>query len=139
MKKTIWGLMVMASLLFLWSCKTSYNNIETTSLQGLWLGTYAVDGNPITGQYGNLIIKPDGTLIYDSDGGGTQHLTLGKWVLSGDVLTCNCTTVYGLESNIGTEQIFTFRYNKKNGALSEGVWKDVYGSGSGTFSLKRVR
>lgn len=142
MKKILFiTLAITLSLLHI-NCKSSYNKTERKKipLEGLWLGYYSVDGNNTVGkQYGNLIIKPDGTLIYDSDGGGTQHLTIGTWTLKDNLLTCDCKCVYGLESNRGTKQIFTFHYNETTGVLSKGVWKDKYDSGSGTFTLTRVK
>ncbi len=142
MKKIVVAILVITVSFGLSSCKTSYNKAnKNKSIQGLWLGSYTVDGiYTIAKQTCNLILKPDGTLIYESDGAGTNHLTTGKWTLQDDILTCKCTCVYGLESNIGAEQIYTFRINQKTGELTEGVWKDISPrSGSGTFILTKAK
>jgi len=111
----------------------------TPSINGLWIGTYSVNGNASAGQqYADLIIKPDGTLIYESLGANQEHLATGTWTLSGTLLTCTSTAVYGINSNIGVAQTFTFQFNKTNGTLTSGIWSNNSIVGSGTFSLTKA-
>lgn len=112
------------------------------SIHGLWVGSYAVDGQPNLGnQYLSLIIKPDGTMINDSKAGGVEHLAIGTWILIGDsAFSSKATAVFGEESNIGITQTHKAKFNKKTGILTIGKWYNNNGiSGSGTFKLKKIR
>ena len=112
----------------------------TYSIQGLWIGTYTVDGQAALGQqYYSFIIKPDGTMIGDSKGStpAQQHITLGTWTLTGTTLSCAFTCVYGASATIGLNQTVTSTWNN-TGKLT-GTWKNVSGpTASGTFTMTRV-
>ncbi|MEP6749532.1 MAG: hypothetical protein ABJB86_17475 [Bacteroidota bacterium] len=123
------------------SCKKA--NAQTSasySIQGLWIGTYTVDGQLNLGQqYFSFIIKPDGTMINDTKGANVQHLSPGTWALTGDTLSCTYTSVYGSPSNIGVTETSKAYFSKTGGTLSSGIWKNVAPlTGSGTFTLTRV-
>ncbi len=129
-------------LLFIISC--SKDTVQTTTppatypVQGLWVGTYTVDGQPGVSQYFSYIIKNDGTILVDAKSISPvqQHLGVGNWSLSDTVLTSNYTTVYGISSNIGVVQASTAKWDK-TGKLT-GTWRNVGVTGSGTFALNRV-
>jgi hypothetical protein len=122
------------------SCKKSTaQNSATYPIQGLWIGTYTVDGQPGLGeQYFSFIIKPDGTMINDTKFSNQQHLAPGTWTLSGSTLSCTFTSVYGIPQNIGITETSTATWDNK-GKLTTGIWKNVAPlTGSGTFTLSRV-
>lgn len=108
-------------------------------IEGLWIGTYAVDGQPALGQqYFSFVIKPDGTMINDTKSGGQQNLAVGTWTLNGNVLSCTFTNVYGQSQHIGLTETSTATWDKA-GKLVSGIWKNVPPLvGSGTFTLARV-
>jgi hypothetical protein len=147
MKKLLMGSIVLvtfavASLVFqISSCKKADAQATTTyPIQGLWTGTYAVDGQPGFGlQYFSFILKPDGTMINDTKWSGQQHLAPGTWTLNGNTLSCTFTCVYGLSSNIGITQTSTATWDN-TGKLTSGIWQNVptFSGGSGTFTLTRV-
>jgi hypothetical protein len=122
------------------SCKkaTAQTN-PVFAIQGLWIGTYTVDGQASLGQqYFSFIIKPDGTMIAETKGSDKQHLAPGTWTLSATKLTCTFTCVYGLPSNIGVTETTTANWDN-TGKLTSGIWKNVAPlTGSGTFTLTRV-
>lgn len=89
-------------------------------------------------QYFSFIIKPDGTMITESEWDNQQHLSPGTWTLNGETLSCSFTCVYGLPQHIGITETSTATWNNK-GELSSGIWKNVPPvNGSGTFTLKRI-
>jgi hypothetical protein len=114
--------------------------IPTYLIQGLWIGSYSVDGQPGLGQqYYSFVIKPDGTMIGDSKSSNPtqQHITLGTWNLSGSTLSCSITCIYGLSVNIGLTQTCTSTWDN-TGKLT-GTWRNTSGpAASGTFTMTRV-
>ena len=112
-----------------------------SSIEGLWIGTYTVDGQPGVGsQYYSLVIKPDGTIINDTKGSNVQHLNIGTWSLRGDSLLATTTCVYGLQSNLNVVEKHTAVFDKNTGSIKNGVWKNVPPlNGSGTFVLSKVK
>ena len=135
-------LTISVSLFVLTGCKKEdpKPTTETTyPIQGLWIGTYAVDGQPSLGeQYFSFIIKPDGTMINDTKFSNQQHLAPGTWTLSGNTLSCTFTSVYGIPQNIGITETTTATWDSK-GKLTSGIWKNVAPlTGSGTFTLTRI-
>ena len=111
------------------------------SIEGLWIGSYAVDGYPNAGlRYFSFIIKPDGTVINDTKAENQQHLSIGTWTLTGDSFECTATCVYGLPINMGVTETHTATFDKANGTITNGVWKNVPPlTGSGTFTLTKVK
>ena len=114
---------------------------STTSIEGLWIGSYTIDGQPNSGQqFFSFVIKPDGTVINDTKEANQQHLSIGAWTLTGDTLTCTTTCVYGSESNMGITENHTAIFDKTKGTISNGVWKNVPPlNGSGTFNITKVK
>jgi hypothetical protein len=136
-------MLVLASILFQMSgCKKDDGQVTNPStsypIQGLWIGTYTVDGQSGSGeQYFSFIIKPDGTLIADTKEGTQQHLANGTWTLSGTTLSCSFTCVYGFPSNIGITETSTATWDK-TGKLT-GTWKNIPPrTGSGVIKLTRI-
>ena len=123
-------------------CEKDSDDPDTSSnsIEGLWIGSYTADGFPNLGQqYYSLIIKPDGTVINDTEAENEQHLAPGTWTLTGDSFTCTTTCVYGFPVNIGVTQTHTATFDKTNGTLTNGVWENVPPKvGSGTFTLTKV-
>lgn len=147
MKKLLLGSVVLAmfsltSIVFqMTSCRKADAQTGTVvnySIQGLWIGTYTVDGQSKLGeQYFSFIIKPDGTMIADTKGESRQHLAPGTWTLNGTTLSCNFTCVYGLPSNIGVTEIATATWDKA-GKLT-GTWKNIAPlTGSGVITMTRI-
>ena len=124
------------------SCEKDSNDQDPTpaSIEGLWIGSYAVDGYPGAGlRYFSFIIKPDGTVINDTKAENQQHLSIGSWTLTGDLFECTATCVYGLPVNMGVTETHTATFDKANGTMTNGVWKNVPPlNGSGTFTLTKV-
>ena len=142
--KLIASLLVFISLTtFLPGCEKDDDDPDPTpaTIEGLWIGTYSVDGMPGEGlQYYSLVIKPDGTVINDTKGVNQQHLAPGTWTLTGNSFTCTTTCVYGVPVNIGITQTHTATFDKTNGTLTGGVWENVPPKvGSGTFTLTKVK
>jgi hypothetical protein len=120
------------------SCKKAEAQPSGTSrIEGLWIGTYAIEGQPELGkQYFSLIIKPDGTMISDTKFADQQHLSIGNWQMTGVTLNCSFTCVYGIPQNIGITETSTANLN--NGKL-EGTWSNVPPlTGTGAISLTKV-
>jgi hypothetical protein len=112
--------------------------VPTYPIQGLWVGTYTVDGQPGLSQYYSFIIKTDGTMLADAKSISPvqQHISVGNWSLADTVLTCNYTNIYGISFNIGIVQTSTAKWDK-TGKLT-GTWRNVGVTGSGTFTMNRV-
>lgn len=108
------------------------------SIQGLWIGTYTVDGQSSLGeQYFSFIIKPDGSIVADTKGANQQHLSNGTWSLNGTTLSCSFTCVYGVPSNVGITETTTATWDNANKLT--GTWKNVAPlTGSGTIKLTKV-
>lgn len=124
------------------SCKKAIAETvcEAHYVQGLWTGTYTVDGQPtLAPQYFSFVIKPDGTLLVDTKGNNVQHLAIGTWTLNGNVLACSFTCVYGLPTNVGVSQTSTALFDINTGKITNGIWKIVSsGTGSGTFTISKI-
>ncbi|MBS1530833.1 MAG: hypothetical protein JSU01_11030 [Bacteroidetes bacterium] len=129
----------LSIVLFQLSCKKqAVAQPVPPTIQGLWIGTYTVAGQPELGQqYFSLIIKPDGTMIADTKGQNTQHLAPGNWSLAGNQLSCTYKCVYGLPANVGITEIAIATWDK-TGKLT-GTWKDDPDTqGNGEITLTKV-
>jgi hypothetical protein len=146
MKKLLVGSLVLtlfaaANIIFQMSSCTK-TDAQTGSanypIEGLWIGTYTVDGNPGLGeQYFSFAIKPGGTIITDTKWATQQHLATGTWSLTGTTLTTSFTCVYGLSVNVGITELTTATWDK-TGKLA-GTWKNIAPlTGSGNIKLTRV-
>ena len=123
------------------SCKKDDTPVTTVlkyPIQGLWIGSYTVDGQDKLGaQYFSFIIKPDGTIIADTKGDNQQHLSIGTYTLNGTTLNCTFTCVYGIQSNIGVTETSTATWDKTGKLL--GTWKNTPpNTGSGVITLIRI-
>ena len=121
------------------SCKKAEAQTPATySIEGLWIGTYTVDGQPGLGQqYYSFIIKPDGTIIADGKATNQQNLAIGTWSLSGNNFSCSFTCVYGVP-NVGVGESATASWSN-TGELTSGIWNNIApATGSGTFVMTRV-
>lgn len=110
----------------------------TYPIEGLWIGTYTIDGKPTKGsQYYSFILKPDGTMIQDGKDANQQALSIGTWKLTGTNFSCNFKSIYGV-SGVGVIENATATWDN-TGELTSGVWSNPSpGTGSGTFTMKRV-
>jgi hypothetical protein len=134
-------ILLSGALLFqMTSCSKSNSTPTVYSIQGLWTGTYAVDGQPGLGpQYFSFVIKPDGTMINETKASGQQVICLGTWTLTSDTLSCAYTCIYGPPSTVGANQTAKAYFNKNTGKLTSGVFNNVLPyTGSGTISLSRI-
>ena len=113
-------------------------NTDTYPIEGLWIGTYTVNGQPGLGnQYYSFVIKPDGTLIQDGKAANQQAICIGTWTLTGTNFSANFTSIWGV-SGVGVVQNVTANWDNK-GHLTSGVWSNPPpGTGSGTFTMSRV-
>ena len=131
----------LSTMLFqLSSCKKAEAQTNAVvTIEGLWIGTYTVDGQPSLGsQYFSFIVKPDGTIINDTKGANKQHLSVGTWNLDGTSFTSSFTCVFGTTANVGVSETSTASFDN-TGKLT-GTWKNVAPiTGSGTFSLTKVK
>ena len=110
------------------------------TLNGLWIVTQTDDQHPEYGStYFSIIIKPDSSMIADTKG-PSQHLSIGNWTLSSNnLLNCNTTVVYGLQVNLGHQQILSCQYNKASNTISAGTWITYPGgSSTGKFTAKKI-
>ena len=106
-------------------------------IEGLWIGTYTVDGQSKVGeQYFSFVIKPDGTLITDTKGASVQHLAIGTWSLKDGILSCTYTYIYGISTNVSVTQTSTATWDKTGKLV--GTWKNDSPLVTGTIALKRV-
>jgi hypothetical protein len=112
--------------------------VENT-IQGLWIGSYTVNGQPGLGQqYFSLVFKPDGGIIYEGKAGGQQHLNVGTYTLTGGNFVATTTCVYGLAQNIGVQQEITGEFDKATGTIRNGQWKSLNPAGTGNFVVEEI-
>ena len=138
MRTRIQSILTGILLLGLLACSKDNDPVTDAKIEGLWIGTYSVDGFPNLGQqYFSYVIKPDGTLINDTKSNNNQNLCVGTWALTGTTLTATYEVVYGEAANIGIEQLSTATW-EKSGKLT-GTWQNpINASQKGTFTVTRV-
>ena len=146
MNKSLFLIFIVSAIFIQFSsCKKDDDTAPTPttySIEGLWRGTYSVDGHPELGQQElNLIIKPDGTMTNDSEAGPQQHVALGTWTLTGDTaFLSTATCVYGYPQAIGSMQKHKATFNKTTGLLTLCTWVNLAPvTGSGTFTLTKIK
>jgi len=100
----------------------------TTTINGLWVGTYSVTSLPAQGQlFYSLIVYPDGSLLYKAKGGdGNFYYAKGTWTLSGNTFA---GTVVSFNTPAVTQTV-TATYSATAGTLTNGTWADVANSGN---------
>jgi hypothetical protein len=134
------------ALLFFNGCKkddavapTPATTSTNFPIEGLWIGTYTQNGQPVLGErYFSLAIRPGGTMISDGKVGTTDsNLSTGTWTLTGDTLKCSFTCVYGLPANVNVLQAYKAVWDH-TGKLT-GNWNNFLSpSSSGIINLQRV-
>jgi hypothetical protein len=135
------GLTLISLILIQPGCQKDSDgrNRSSSSVEGLWVGLYTVDGQ-LGQRYYSFVVNPDGTIINDTKAENQQHLSIGSWTLTGDTFECAATCVFGLPERIGVTEIYTATFDKANGTLINGIWKTVPPiNGSGTFTLTKVK
>lgn len=137
MKNVLLGFLIFTTVLA--SCDKDDNPPapKTYPIQGLWIGTYTIDGQPGVGQQAyTLAIKPDGTITVDTRFNNQQQLAIGTWTLTGPSLTTTYTYVYG--SGTGTQQATTITWD--NSGKLTGTYRNTTPSNgiTGTITLTRV-
>lgn len=112
----------------------------SNSVQGLWIGTYTINGQTTnTDTYYSFIIKPGGSLLVESRFLNQQQFAVGNWTLSGTTLTCIFTYVYAPTGQVGTVQSATATWDN-SGKLSSGTWMNTSPANgtAGTFTLTKI-
>lgn len=113
---------------------------EPHSIQGLWIGTYATNGQSTnTDTYYSFIIKPGGSLLVETRFLNQQEFATGTWTLSGNTLACSFTYVYAAAGHVGTAQNATATWDN-SGKLTSGTWVNTNPSNgvTGTFTLTKI-
>jgi hypothetical protein len=107
---------------------------------GLWVGTLTGVNEPAAGPlYYSFDIRSDSTLLTQSQGAdGNTYYNQGTWSLSLTDSVFTAQTISTTNGNSGVLQTITAVYSKYYGTLTSGTWKNIDGSGSGTFSMKRI-
>jgi hypothetical protein len=128
---------IFLSAFLLSSC--TKESINSYPIEGLWIGTYSVDGLPSQGEYFySLAVYPDGKLLtksYAPD--GKDHFSSGTWSLSSD--NTFKATIVTFSPNSGSTAItqeMTATYST-SGRLTNGTWSDTvspYTKNKGKFS-----
>ncbi|MDB5199926.1 MAG: hypothetical protein JWO92_1889 [Chitinophagaceae bacterium] len=137
MKKIAFLLPTLILSLLIISCKKDPVT-PTYPIQGLWIGTYQVTGQPGLGnQYLSYIIKPDGTILVESEGAGAKYYSRGIWTLSGTTFTSTYTSFSYPAGVSSATQTSTATFSN-SGNLTGGTWANTGTAVSGTFTLTRV-
>lgn len=124
----------------IYSCSKDGETTATFEVPGIYMGTYTVDQVPAQGSlFYSFIIQPDATMITEGKGSnGSTYYSAGTWTLAQDTLRCTFSSVNF--PGVTVTQSAKFYFNKNDGALSSGTWKDVVnGTFSGTYSMVRVQ
>ena len=126
-------LAVLASTLLFSSCTKEADSLpaataETTyPVEGLWLGTYSVNGRPnVTGLSYSFVIYPDGTMTTRSTGDdGKTYYSAGTWVWQSsgsNIFVGTITTIN--PPGLPVTQRITATWSK-TGIMTDGVWMDT--------------
>jgi hypothetical protein len=130
------------TLCLFFSCKKEHPKPPESkkTIEGLWIGSYTVDGDPQQApSYFSFIIKPEGKLVVESHPQGVQHFATGTWILNADTL--RCTYVYlTTQQGYKVEQTATAIYNRPDDRLTSGTWKNIGApGGTGKFTMKEIQ
>lgn len=125
---------VLASTLFLSSCtkeadSTPAATVDTPTypVEGLWLGTYSVNGQPgATGLFYSFVIYPDGTMSTKSTGtDGKTYYSAGTWTWQSSGSNVFVGTITTINSGgLPITQRITATWSK-TGVMTDGVWIDT--------------
>ena len=124
MKRNLKLFALLFGLVILSCTKDDDDNTTNFTVTGLWIGTYTTDQFPQNPPlYQNFVIKPDGKMLTEGKvGSGATYYSAGTWTLVNDTLRCTYTTINF--PNVTVTQSAKFYYNKANGTLSSGTWRD---------------
>ena len=135
----------LVASVFIMSCSQDNDDLPapapTYPVQGLWVGTYSVDGQPsATNLPYSFAFSPDGTVVTGGKGDdGNIYYSEGTWIKTDSIVTATYTTI-----NYGSYQVTqkaTLTYHN-DGTMTNGTWEDVEnpaGHLEGTFAnLKRI-
>jgi hypothetical protein len=118
------------------SCSKS-SPATTYPIQGLWIGTYVSTVNGNTPYEIDFSIKPDGTVIYHSEGAGNVNFyALGTWTINGTNFSYS-VVVAGNTPPGGDMQSGTAIYSSGKGTLTGNI-ADATTGGTATFLLTKV-
>jgi hypothetical protein len=135
-KHKLFILSFLVTVFFLSGCKKDSAS-TTYKIQGLWVGT--VGNSTSSAQSYSFAIKTDGKISFETFAANQYHFGVGTWTLNGNTFTANVTTLYGISSNVGTQQQLTATFNSTSGVLSNGTWINISpATGNGTFSVTKV-
>lgn len=125
---------VLAVTLFLSSCTKEADSTPATTadtltyrVEGLWLGTYSVNGQPgATGLFYSFAVYPDGTILTKSTGtDGKTYYSAGTWSWqssASNVFVAIITTIN--TGGLPITQRFTTTWSK-TGVMTDGTWMDT--------------
>jgi hypothetical protein len=128
---------VFLSIILLSSC--TKESINTYPIEGLWIGSYTVDGLPLQGEhFYSLAVYPDGKVVTKSKAAdGKDHFSSGTWAMSSNnIFSATITTVSPNSGSTAITQEITATYSK-SGILTNGTWNDTvspYTKNKGKFS-----
>jgi hypothetical protein len=135
---------VLLQFIALIALATSFSNCNKSndappapkSIDGLWVGSVS---NATSSQFYSLSIKPDGKITFEGIISGQEQFGAGTWTLDGSDFSANVTTLYGVQSNIGVQQLLTAKFDAKTATLANGKYKNTNpANDSGTFILSKV-
>ena len=144
MKTKLFSIFLFSLNVLSFGCnKEETDSTPTYGVPGLWMGTYTVTARPQQAPLAqNFVFKPDGKMITEGTvPTGEVYYSEGTWLLTGNTLTANYTTINFPDYTVNQTASFTF---DKSGILTNGTWTDVnnpYGTDySGNFStMERVK
>jgi len=135
--RTLAILFLSASTILLSSAKEFRPAVTTFSMQGLWIGTYSVNGQPELGErYFSFDIKADGTIIMEGMAENVTSMATGTWTMNGKDFSASYIVTRGLKSHIGMKQKVWATFD--NSGKLTGLWSNVNTSTEGTFTLYRI-
>lgn len=145
MKKILFVLFIMVSVCSI-SCDKDCPT-PTYPVEGLWIGTFSYTPGTNTNQtpqYFSFIIKPNGSLIVESQDAGINFSADGNWSMKGDTLNCSYTYPTSVPGTVLHQSATAIFVN--SGKLKDGIWYNTDAEGGkiddlyqqGTFTMNRV-
>jgi hypothetical protein len=138
--------LALVSTVFILSCTKDDDDTTppvppTYPVEGLWVGTYTVDGQgPTTYPYA-FSFQPNGVVVASGQGdNGTIYVSTGTYTVVDSVIKADYKTV-NYDRGYQVSQKATLRYHS-DGTITDGVWQDNVnpaGHLEGKFqNLKRI-
>ena len=125
MQPKFWIYVIFFAVISTLSC--TKESIQTYPVEGLWLGTYTVDGLPGNGEnFYSMAIYPDGKLLTKSKSAdGKDYYSSGSWTLSaGNIFKGTITTFHPISGANAVTQEITATFSNA-GQLINGLWHDT--------------